>query len=125
MRSTKMSELKFIHKSKILVTCLTGHADFDKLFRILQFRIFLSQFGELTSAEFSDTFTHKLIFLAIFKYTILQNEKLKSRKLLNYQNRPVPQERRNLGPAWIRTENICETPDKDRISKKLGGAGHR
>ena len=57
LKCPKMFELKFIHENKILVTRLTGHADFDKLFRIL-----LSHFGELTSAEFSDIFTHGLIF---------------------------------------------------------------
>ena len=41
-----MLELKLIHEKNILMTRLTAHGEFNKLFRILQFRIFLSHFDK-------------------------------------------------------------------------------
>ena len=44
-------------RNDIWVTCYTRHADFDELFRILKFRIFLRHFDILLSWKFSDIFS--------------------------------------------------------------------
>jgi len=68
-----MLELKLIHEKNILMTRKTANGEFNKLFRILQFRIFLSHFDK--HQQNSGSFTHKKLcgITVIFAHFQTQN----------------------------------------------------